>query len=115
MQFSRHDVESDLFNLGCDKNSALSVSTAIAGIVRDADDRRLDYVISYEANEYYLAVDILHYRSRRSQPPQIGRGQGYVMAKSIVKEISVIPNMPRNGFTVRIIDEKRRPRVGEIV
>jgi anti-sigma regulatory factor (Ser/Thr protein kinase) len=123
MAFDRHSVEADLAHLGCDRVSAFSLSAAIAEIVLNAVERKQGYVISYEADDHWILVDVLHYNAkapRRQQTSKTAkiteeRGRGYSMARSLVRDLKVIANRPRKGFTVRMVDEKRRPRNGEIV
>ena len=123
MQFDRHSVEADLFHLGCDRVRAFSMSAAIAEIVLNAEERKQGYVISYQADETYVLVDVMHYnalaptlaQTLRKVKISSPRGRGYAMARSLVKDLQVIADRPKAGFTVRLLDDKKRPADGEIV
>lgn len=107
LTFDRRSVESDLHNLGCDPASALAISTAVAEIMHEARELRYGTVISYEADDYRVLVDVIHYGNYQFS--------SYPIAKAMVKKFHILVNYPRNGYTVRMVEDKHKPVLGDIV
>jgi hypothetical protein len=122
--YDRHRVETDLLEMQCDKLRAFEISSAVSEIVATAEFNKTAYMIVYQPNliDVEIAIDILHYNSK---PPAVenmdelkeidNTDRSYLMARSLVKELGFIYGYPKNGFTVHLVANARREKIGELL